>query len=94
MAGPDTRNIALVGHGGAGKTTLAEAILFAAKMVNRQGAIGDQNTVSDFADDERRLLQHYFDGWREPFRGKLHGWRSDSPILVVDGERLVAGVCA
>jgi elongation factor G len=53
MAGPDTRNIALVGHGGAGKTTLAEAILFAAKMVNRQGSVEDKNTVSDFADDER-----------------------------------------
>ncbi|MDH3592012.1 MAG: elongation factor G [Planctomycetota bacterium] len=53
MAGADTRNITLVGHGGAGKTTLAEAILFAAKMVSRQGSVGAQNTVSDSADDER-----------------------------------------
>ncbi len=53
MAGNDTRNIALVGHGRSGKTTLGEAILFAAKAVSRQGTIADKNTVSDFADDER-----------------------------------------
>ncbi|HLF94803.1 MAG TPA: GTP-binding protein, partial [Planctomycetota bacterium] len=53
MAGNDTRNIALVGHGRSGKTTLGEAILFATKTVSRQGSVADKNTVSDFADDER-----------------------------------------
>lgn len=49
----DLRNIALVGHGGAGKTTLAEAILFQAKVTTRQGSVRDKNTVSDFAEDEK-----------------------------------------
>ncbi|MHC4937600.1 MAG: elongation factor G [Planctomycetota bacterium] len=53
MAGKDTRNIAFVGHGGAGKTSLCEAFLFAAKAVNRQGTVGDKNTVSDFTEDEK-----------------------------------------
>ncbi|MGH7163308.1 MAG: GTP-binding protein, partial [Planctomycetota bacterium] len=52
-SGGDTRNIVLAGHGGAGKTTLAESILFLAKETNRQGRVADKNTVSDFADDER-----------------------------------------
>ncbi len=53
MAGGDTRNIVLVGHGGAGKTTLAEAIVFTCGTTSRQGKVGEKNTVSDFADDER-----------------------------------------
>jgi len=52
MAGADTRNIAFVGHGGAGKTTLCEAMLFAGKAISRQGKVGDKNTVSDFTSDE------------------------------------------
>jgi len=45
-----------------------------------------------FVDDERRLLQMYFDGWEEPFKKKLKGWRKNSPFYVLDGDRLVAGV--
>ena len=46
------RNIALLGHGGCGKTTLTEAALFTAKVVNRIGKVEDGNTVSDFDKEE------------------------------------------
>ncbi|MCZ7612650.1 MAG: GTP-binding protein [Ignavibacteriaceae bacterium] len=46
------RNIALVGHGGGGKTTFAEVILYTAKETNRIGKIEDGNTVSDYAPNE------------------------------------------
>ncbi|HDQ00696.1 MAG TPA: elongation factor G [bacterium] len=46
------RNIGLVGHSGAGKTMLAEAMLFAAKETNRFGSVDDGTTVSDYSSDE------------------------------------------
>lgn len=46
------RNIAFLGHGGSGKTTLTEAILHSAKLTNRMGRIEDGNTVSDFDKEE------------------------------------------
>ncbi|MGH2830811.1 MAG: elongation factor G, partial [Actinomycetota bacterium] len=46
------RNVILVGHQGAGKTSLAEALLFAAGAINRTGRVEDGNTVSDFDPDE------------------------------------------
>ena len=46
------RNVALVGHGGAGKTAVAEALLFAAGKTTRVGRVEDGNTVMDFEPEE------------------------------------------
>jgi elongation factor G len=47
------RNVALVGHRGAGKTSLHEALLFEAGVVNRLGTVTDGTTVSDSGEDEQ-----------------------------------------
>ncbi len=47
------RNVALVGHRGSGKTSLAEAILFESGVVNRLGKVEEGSTVCDFEDDEQ-----------------------------------------
>ncbi len=46
------RNICLVGHGGCGKTSLAETLLFNSGAVNRIGKVNDGNTVSDYLQEE------------------------------------------
>src|SRR5687767_7146056 len=46
------RNVALVGHGGSGKTQLVAAMLFAAGAINRLGKVDDGSTVTDFDDEE------------------------------------------
>jgi elongation factor G len=51
------RNIALVSHGGAGKTSLAEALLHYTGAINRMGKVDEGNTVSDFEEEEIRRTQ-------------------------------------
>jgi len=48
------RNVVLLGHGGAGKTSLADAMLFDTGAVNRLGRVDEGTSVSDWDDEERR----------------------------------------
>ena len=50
----DIRNVVIVGHGSVGKTTFAEAALFVSGGSTRMGAVEDQNTTSDYDDDEHK----------------------------------------
>ena len=47
-------NLAIAGHSGAGKTSLAEAMLYLAGASDRRGKVGDGNTVCDFDPEEIR----------------------------------------
>ena len=46
------RNVALLGHGGSGKTSLAESMAFLAGKISRPGKVADGNTISDYDKQE------------------------------------------
>lgn len=50
----DIRNICLLGHGGSGKTSLAENMLFMTGAIDRQGRVPDGNTVCDYDAEETK----------------------------------------
>ena len=48
------RNVALLGHGGAGKTTIAEAMAFVTGAIGKMGTVTAGNTISDFDKEEQK----------------------------------------
>lgn len=52
MPSENLRNVALVGHGHSGKTSMVSALLFNTKMVNRLGKVDQGNTVTDYDEEE------------------------------------------
>jgi elongation factor G len=59
------RNVALVAHGGAGKTSLAEAMLFDAGVINRLGRIEEGNTALDFEPEEIKRTSSISTGFHQ-----------------------------
>ena len=51
------RNVVLLGHGGCGKTSLAEAMAYLAGLTNRMGTVADGNTISDY--DKEETKRHF-----------------------------------
>jgi elongation factor G len=65
------RNIALVAHSGAGKTSLAEAMLYDSGTINRLGRVEDGNSATDFEPEELKRMSSISSGFHQ-FDWKKH----------------------
>ncbi len=70
------RNIALIGHGGAGKTALAEALLFDSGMIKRMGSVEDGNTAMDFEPEELKHRSSISSGFHQ------YSWKNHTINLI------------
>ena len=84
--GPENiRNIALLSHAGAGKTSAAEAMLFTAKAINRLGKVDDGSSTSDYdADEIKRKISINLSLLPCPWR--------DAKVNIIDTPGFVVGV--
>ena len=66
------RNVVLLGHGGAGKTTVAEALAYVTGTTTRMGSVPEGNTVSDYDKEAQVFNLHH----NRPDRIQGRAWRS------------------
>ena len=70
------RNIALIGHGGAGKTSLAEALLYNSGAIKRLGKIEEGNTAMDFEPEEVKRTSSISSGFHQ------YSWKNHTVNLI------------
>jgi elongation factor G len=73
----DIRNVVLLGHGGSGKTSLAEAILHSTGTTNRLGSVDSKSSICDFLDEEK-------DHQHSVQSAVIHVKHSDKVINIID----------
>ena len=75
------RNVAVLGHGGCGKSTLVEACAYTTGIIKRQGSISEGNTISDYTWKNRNANFQYPPLWYLLFGRILRLIFLDAPIL-------------
>jgi elongation factor G len=73
------RNIALVGHSGSGKTSLAEALLFKAGVTNRLGSVQEKTSILDSTEEEKEKLSSLESAACYLTHGGIHANIIDTP---------------
>jgi len=89
----DHRNVAIIGHGGSGKTLLSEALLFRAKAIARMGSIAEGTTAMDFHAEEMKKHSIYLGVATLEYNGKRVTLLDTPGFLDFEGE-LAAGMAA
>ena len=76
------RNIALVAHSGAGKTSLAEAMLYDSGTIKRLGRVEDGNTAMDFEPEELKRTSSINSGFHQ------YDWKNHTTNIIDTRTRL------
>ncbi len=87
----DVRNVAVLGHGGCGKTILAEAMAYQTKLIDRMGKIEDRSTVSDYdAEEQTRSISISTAMLPLEYKGVKINWLDTPGYFDFVGEQLCA----